>query len=241
MKLLIIVPAYNEEGNILSTLEDLKTHCPEADVVVINDCSGDGTKKLLQENGVSYLDLPVNLGIGGAVQSGYLYAAHHQYDIAAQFDGDGQHRADCIHKLIEPVLNGEADMAIGSRFMNDSDADGFKSSAARRTGIRLLSFLIRIVTGQKVMDVTSGFRAVNRELIQFYSEKYAQDYPEPEAIVMAINNGYHVQEVPVRMNERASGTSSIKAFKSVYYMIKVSMAILVAGVHSRKKRMVKHA
>ncbi len=242
MRLLIIIPAYNEEGNILSTLKDLQMNCPDADVVVINDCSRDGTKRILQEAKESYLDLYNNLGIGGAVQTGYLYAEQNQYDIAVQFDGDGQHRADCIDKLIKPILDGKADMTIGSRFMKDSDADGFKSSAARRTGIKLLSGLIHMVTGEKVMDVTSGFRAVNRNLIEFYSQKYAQDYPEPEAIVMAINNGYKVQEVPAKMNERTSGTSSIKAFSSIYYMIKVSLAILIAGAHSRRnKRKVKEA
>ncbi len=240
MKLLIIVPAYNEEGNILTTLEDLKNYCPYADLIVINDCSKDKTKKLLKDTGTSFLDLPVNLGIGGAVQAGYMYAEQNDYDIAIQFDGDGQHRADCIHKLIQPILDGKSNMTIGSRFLKDSDTDGFKSSAARRTGIKLLSFLINIVTGKKIMDVTSGFRAVDHELIHFYAETYAQDYPEPEAIVMAINNGYKIQEVPVRMNERIYGASSIRAFKSVYYMIKVSLAILIAGVHtSRNKGTVK--
>ena len=134
MKLLVIIPAYNEQGNILNTLKDLKTHCPEADPLVINDCSADDTLAILRKNGIPHLNLPVNLGIGGAVQAGYLYAKENGYDIAVQFDGDGQHRADCIRALIQPVLEGRADMAVGSRFLRDSAADSFKSSAARRTG-----------------------------------------------------------------------------------------------------------
>ena len=234
MKLLIIIPAYNEEGNILQTLQDLKQLELHHDVLVVNDCSRDNTLALLKKGKSSYADLTINLGIGGGVQTGYLYARDNDYDIAVQFDGDGQHRADCIEKLIQPLLEGKADMCVGSRFLPESDADGFQSSAARRVGIKLLSALIRVVTGKKIYDVTSGFRAVNRKLIEYYALNYAQDFPEPEAIVMAVNNGYRVTEVPVRMNERISGKSSIHAMGSVYYMIKESMAILIAGVHTRK-------
>lgn len=236
MRLLIIIPAYNEEGNILHTLGDLRKEFPQADTLVINDCSKDSTLRILKENKENYLDFPVNLGIGGAVQAGYLYAARNGYDIAVQFDGDGQHRADCLEKLIQPLLDGKADMVVGSRFLPESDQDGFQSSATRRFGIKLLSFLIKLVTGKKIYDVTSGFRAVNRDLIEFYSENYAQDFPEPEAIVMALKNGFRVAEAPVRMNERVAGTSSIRALSSVYYMIKVSLAILVAGVHMPRRK-----
>ncbi len=236
MKLLVIIPAYNERGSILSTVQDVRENCPEADCLVINDCSKDDTLKLLQEAGVPYLDLPVNLGIGGAVQSGYLYGVQHGYDIAVQFDGDGQHRAECIRSLIQPLTDDKTDMAVGSRFLDNSDRDGFKSSAIRRVGIRVLSFLILAVTGKRIKDATSGFRAVNRKLMEYYAENYAQDFPEPEAIVLALNNGYRVEEVPARMNERGSGESSIQALMTVYYMIKVSLAILVAGVHTPRKR-----
>ena len=235
MRILIIIPAYNEEGNILHTLQDLKDHYSQADTLVINDCSRDGTMRLLEQNSEEHVNLPVNLGIGGAVQTGYLYARQNGYEIAVQFDGDGQHRADCLQGLVQPLLDGEADMVVGSRFLPESDQKGFQSSAARRFGIRLLSFLIRVVTGKRIYDVTSGFRAVNRELIEYYAENYAQDYPEPEAIVMALNNGFRVREVPVRMNERAEGKSSIRAFSSLYYMIKVSMAIVMTGIHARGK------
>lgn len=236
MKVLIVIPAYNEEGNILSVLDDLKEKFPQADTLVVNDCSQDRTLQILRENDADYLDLPVNLGIGGAVQAGYLYAKENGYDVAIQFDGDGQHRADCLSGLVAPLLEDKADMVIGSRFLPESDSEGFQSSAVRRFGIRRLSFLIRLVTGKRIYDVTSGFRAVNRKLIEFYAENYAQDFPEPEAIVMALNNGFRVAEVPARMNERVAGKSSIHSLLSVYYMIKVSLAILVAGVHTRRKK-----
>lgn len=235
MKKLIIIPAYNEEGNIHRTLEDLNTEYPQADVLVINDCSGDRTLQILKNDESKYIDLPVNLGIGGAVQAGYLYARQNDYDIAVQLDGDGQHRADCLQALIQPLLEEKADMVIGSRFLPGNDQDGFQSTAARRSGIRLLSFLIKVVTGKRIYDVTSGFRAVNRELLDYYADHYAQDYPEPEAIVMAVHNGFRVTEVPVIMNERAEGKSSIRALSSLYYMVKVSLAILVTGIHMRRR------
>ena len=236
MRLLVIIPAYNERGSILKTVQDVRRNCPEADCLVINDCSKDDTLKLLQASEIPYLDLPVNLGIGGAVQSGYLYGVQHGYDIAVQFDGDGQHCAECIRGLIQPLTDDETDMTVGSRFLDNSDRDGFKSSAIRRVGIRVLSYLILAVTGKRIKDATSGFRAVNRKLMEYYADNYAQDFPEPEAIVLALNNGYRVEEVPARMNERGSGESSIQALMTVYYMIKVSLAILVAGVHTPRKR-----
>lgn len=229
MKLLVIIPAYNEEDAILGTVRSLKKHCPEADCIVINDCSRDGTRRVLRENGVPYLDLPLNLGIGGGVQTGYKYAVEHGYDVTVQFDGDGQHNAEYIGALVKPILEGKADMTVGSRFVAQ-DGQGFQSSAMRRLGINFLSGLIRLCTGQRVMDATSGFRACGQRLTALFSESYAQDYPEPEAIVTALVSGYRVAEIPVQMNERQGGVSSINAVKSVYYMIKVSLAVLLAGM-----------
>ena len=242
-KVLVIIPAYNEEEAILSTVADLRTHSPEVDCIVVNDCSRDRTRALLQEHGIPYLDLPLNLGIGGGVQTGYRYALAHDYDIAVQFDGDGQHQAAYLRPLIQPILDGEADMTIGSRFMHRSGGDkGFQSSVLRRAGINLLSVLIRLVTRQALQDVTSGFRACGRELIALFAENYAQDYPEPEAIVTATVYGYRVREVPVVMNERQGGVSSIRALKSVFYMVKVSLAILLAGLRlSSRKELKRHA
>ena len=228
MRVLVIIPAYNEEAAILRTLQDLRTHAPEADPLVINDCSADRTRELLIENGIPHIDLPLNLGIGGGVQTGYRYALAHGYDAAVQFDGDGQHCAEDMGALLQPLADGEADMVIGSRFAGQSE--GFRSTAMRRAGIRLLSALIRLCTGKTIHDVTSGYRAVNRKLIQLFAEDYAEDYPEPEAIVTALIRGYRVAEVPAQMRERQGGESSIRKGRSLYYMIKVSLAILIRGV-----------
>ncbi|MBQ6148758.1 MAG: glycosyltransferase family 2 protein [Oscillospiraceae bacterium] len=233
MKVLVIIPAYNEEENIKGLIAELKSHYPDYDYVVINDCSKDHTKDILRENGFNYVDLPVNLGIGGGVQTGYLYAVQNDYDIAVQMDGDGQHDPAYLGDLVEKVASGETDMCIGSRFIAN---EGFQSSALRRFGIRFLKVLIRICCGVTVHDNTSGFRATNKELNQFYSQNYAQDYPEPEAIIAAVNNGFRVMEVPVQMRERKGGVSSINPIKSVYYMIKVSLAIIIHGIFKGKER-----
>ncbi len=227
MRVLVLIPAYNEQGNILNTLADLQTHCPEMDVLVINDCSRDKTQEILAENGVNHLNLTTNLGIGGAVQAGYQYARARGYDIAVQFDGDGQHEAAYLAELIRSIEEGEADIAIGSRFI---EKEGFQSSRARRLGINMLSGLIRALSGVAVADVTSGMRAVNRRFIEAYAENYAQDYPEPEAILYAGLCGAKIREVAVQMRERESGTSSISAFKSTYYMIKVSLALILGRI-----------
>ena len=233
MKAIVIVPAYNEEDNIRNTLRDLEENGAGTDILVMNDCSTDGTEAILQETGVNHLSFPVNLGIGGGVQAGYQYARENGYDIAVQFDGDGQHDAGSIPKLAEVLEKGEADIAIGSRFI---DREGFQSSGARRAGIGMLSKLIRMLCGVKVLDVTSGMRAVNRRFIEEYAEHYAQDYPEPEAILYAGLRGAVIREVPVRMKERQGGQSSISPMKSVYYMIKVSLALLMGKLKARKDR-----
>ena len=232
MKILVIIPAYNEEGNILHTLENLHAYAADMDVLVVNDCSTDGTRKLLEENGVNHLNLPVNLGIGGGVQAGYRYAKKYGYDIAVQFDGDGQHDARYLHDLIAPLEKGEADITIGSRFLRH---EGFQSSGMRRAGIRILHRLILLLCGKNVMDVTSGMRAVNRRFICAYAAHYAQDYPEPEAIMYAGIRGAEIREVPVVMKERESGKSSIGAMRSAYYMIKVSLALVVGRLSLEKK------
>lgn len=231
-KILIIIPAYNEEKNIVRTVQDIERNVPDADYIVINDCSVDSTKEILCSNDAYYLDLPVNLGIGGGVQTGYRYALEYGYDIAIQFDGDGQHDARYIQKLIEPILNSQADMVIGSRFIEN---EGFQSSALRRLGINFLSTLIWILCGIRIRDVTSGMRAVNQKMISEFAQNYAQDYPEPEAILAAGLLGAKIVEVPVRMHERQGGTSSINALRSVYYMIKVSISLILTRITTRKR------
>lgn len=231
MKILVIIPAYNEQDNILNTIADIKSNEKKIDYAVINDCSTDSTKEILKSSGANFIDLPVNLGIGGGVQTGYLYALEHGYDIAIQFDGDGQHDAAYIKELISPIENGQADVVIGSRFI---EKEGFQSSFMRRMGIKFLSQLIYILCGVRVYDVTSGMRAVNKKMIREFAHNYAQDYPEPEAIIAAGLMKARIVEVPVRMHERKNGVSSINALKSVYYMIKVSMALIIERLTARK-------
>ena len=233
MKILIIIPAYNEEKNIVNVIEDIKNNCPEADYVIINDCSKDNTIQVIKENNLNYVSLPVNMGIGGGVQTGYKYAVENDYDIAIQFDGDGQHDARYISNLIEPILHNKADMVIGSRFIEN---EGFQTSFMRRFGIKVLKVLLKVCCNIKITDATSGFRATSKELTKRFSKVYAEDYPEPEAIIDSVLNGYRVCEVPVIMHERKEGESSINAVKSVYYMIKVSLAIILCRISTKRKR-----
>lgn len=227
MKILIIIPAYNEEKNIINVVNNIKKYCPNVDYIIINDCSKDKTKAVIEENGFNYISLPVNMGIGGGVQTGYKYAVENDYDIVIQIDGDGQHDPKYINKLIQPIIDGEANMTIGSRFI---EKEGFQTSFMRRVGINFLKVLIRVCCGVTITDATSGFRASDKELTKRFSEVYAQDYPEPEAIIDSVVNGFKIKEVPVIMHERQEGQSSINAVKSVYYMIKVSLAIILSRV-----------
>lgn len=227
VKVLVIIPAFNESENIEKVIQSLRQKVPEVDYLVINDCSRDNTLEILEGMHANYIDLPVNLGIGGAVQTGYIYALEKGYDIAIQMDGDGQHNPEYIPKLIEPLVKDECDTVIGSRFI---EKEGFQSSLLRRMGINFLSTMVKLVSGVRVFDVTSGFRAVNRKGIELFAREYAQDYPEPEAIVRSSLRGIRIKEVPVVMSERMGGTSSINGMKSLYYMIKVSIAILTARV-----------
>ncbi|MBQ8267418.1 MAG: glycosyltransferase family 2 protein [Clostridia bacterium] len=224
MKVLIIIPAYNESENIERVVKNIQNNCPEYDYLIINDCSTDNTAQICKENGFNYIDLCCNLGIGGGVQSGYIYAHRNGYDYAVQIDGDGQHDPQYISQMIETLEKEKADMVVGSRFITK---EGFQSSGMRRFGINFLSALIRLVCGAQVKDVTSGFRVVNRDYIEFFSKEYADDYPEPEAIVAVTLSGGKVVEAPVVMYEREGGVPSISPFKSIYYMIKVSLAILL--------------
>lgn len=233
MKVLIIIPAYNESKNIEKVIMNLKARVPQMDYLIINDCSKDNTVEICKKNNYNFVSLPINLGIGGGVQTGYRYALEHGYDIAVQHDGDGQHDPAYIEYVIQPLITERADIVIGSRFL---EKEGFQSSAARRTGIQFLSRLIQLCCGGiKIKDVTSGFRAVNKKYIKFYAEDYPSDYPEPEAIASASLNGARIQEVPVVMKERMSGVSSINLKKSIYYMMKVSIAIVICRLMNRRR------
>lgn len=227
MKKLVIIPAYNEQGGIEKTVRDVQKYAPDFDYVVINDCSTDHTLEVCRKNGFHVINLPVNLGIGGGVQTGYVYAWRNGYDIAVQFDGDGQHNAKFLNDMADKLAKEHLDMVIGSRYIKK---EGFQSSGLRRLGIRYFTALIKIVTGKKITDPTSGMRMAGRDVIEIYAKNYPKDYPEPESVVTILKENKKVEEVPVQMNARTQGVSSISPRKSVYYMIKVSLAILLAAV-----------
>jgi glycosyltransferase involved in cell wall biosynthesis len=220
-----IIPAYNEAENIGRVIREIKEHQPAIKIVVINDASTDSTEAIVRDSEETVLTLPHNLGIGGAVQTGLQYANDKGYDIAIQVDGDGQHIPAEIGKLIDSLVADKADVVIGSRFLGVGE---FKSSLSRRLGIRVIAFVNSLLTGARTTDNTSGFRAYNRRAIAFLSEHYPQDYPEPVAVVELFRNRLRVVEVPARMRERERGTSSIGTLNSVYYMIKVILASLIA-------------
>lgn len=227
MKKLVIIPAYNEAGNIIKTVNDIKENAPDFDYVIINDCSTDATLEICRQQGFHVIDLPVNMGIGGGVQTGYLYAWRNGYDIAVQFDGDGQHNAKYLDEMAETLEKEELDMVIGSRYIQKK---GFQSTGIRRLGIRYFTVLIKIITGKRITDPTSGMRMVNRKVLELFSRQYPKDYPEPESVVTLLKKKKKVKEIPVEMNAREEGISSISPVNAVYYMIKVSMAILFAAV-----------
>lgn len=229
MRVLIIIPAYNEADNLVTLLDRLKETCPGYDAVVINDNSADNTLAICREHGADVIDLPANLGIGGAVQAGYRYARYMDYDAAVQLDGDGQHNPEYIDKLLSVLKNG-SNLCIGSRFLSNA---GYKSTMLRRFAIRYFSALIYFFTGCSVTDPTSGFRACDRTAIGLFAADYPVDYPEPESIVNAARKKLKITETPVVMNERKEGKSSITGMKSLYYMVKVSVAIIIASFYGR--------
>ena len=224
MKSLVIIPAYNEEKSIVKTVQDIEKNAPDFDYVIINDCSKDNTFRVCREHGYPVLDLPLNLGIGGAVQTGYLYAQRGGYEIAVQFDGDGQHEAAYLEAMREKLLTEQLDMVVGSRFIQK---EGFQSSGIRRMGIRYFTGLIHLLTGSRITDPTSGMRMGNKRVIDTFAESYPKDYPEPESVVMLLRKKDRVAEYPVKMREREEGVSSISPKKSIYYMLKVTAAILM--------------
>ena len=236
MKKLIIIPAYNEEKSILKVCQGIwdynKKNKDNYDIIVINDGSKDNTEEILTKNNIPHIKLIRNLGIGGAVQTGYKYAKENAYDIAIQYDGDGQHDVSYVKNIIQPIIEEKADMVIGSRFIEDIDT--FKSSKARRFGIRIVSAFMKFATHKKIYDTTSGFRAVNKELIYDFNLSYPNEYPEPITTAEVLKKKYEVAEVPVEMNEREAGESSIKKWKSAYYMLNVCLALLAVKIRRYK-------
>lgn len=231
MKKLVIIPAYNEAQSIVSTVQDIEKNAPDFDYIIINDRSTDNTYNICKMNHFNVVDLPLNLGIGGAVQTGYLYAYDNGYDIAVQFDGDGQHDAKYLNEMEKYLTQNQCNMVIGSRFI---EKEGFQSSSARRIGIKYFSFLIKILTGKSITDPTSGFRMCDNTVIKLFAENYPKDYPEPETTVRVLSNKFKVEEIPVIMRARQEGVSSISPKKSLYYMVKVTLAIIIERIRRHK-------
>ncbi|MEA4900286.1 glycosyltransferase family 2 protein [Desulfitobacterium sp.] len=224
MKTLVVIPAYNEQSTISGVIESIKHYQPGVDIVVINDGSIDNTSFAAKGAGALVIDLPQNLGIGGAVQTGYMYAKRHNYDIVIQIDGDGQHNPRDIPKLIKAIEMDEADLVIGSRFVKETD---YPSSPMRQIGIAFFSKLVSFLCKKHYFDTTSGYRAINKKGIELFSQYYPKDYPEVETIVYASNRGMRIKEISVKMNKRQGGRSSITPQKSIYYMLKVTCVLLL--------------
>lgn len=224
-RILIILPAYNEAPNIQRVIRNIRACLPMVDVLVINDGSRDATGHLAAEAGALVLNMPYNVGIGAAVQTGFQFAARYGYDIVIRNDGDGQHAPQDIPKVLDALHNGVADVVVGSRWMGDSRDYG--TPLSRRLGIALLSRLLTLICRQPITDPTSGFSGYNQRAIRLFAANYPHDYPEPEAIVILRRAGLRLQEIPVTMHARQYGESSITPIRSVYYMIKVTLAILI--------------
>jgi len=233
-RILVVVPCYNEEAAIASVVAEINRIKPSLDwpldVLVVNDCSSDNSLDVIRQLDCQYLNLPVNLGIGGAMHAGYKYAFQNSYTISVQMDGDGQHPAEELRKILDPIVSGQADVVIGSRFLGN---DGFRSTALRRTGIHYFRWLNRFLIGKTIYDSTSGFRAFNRKTLQIVNDYYPDEYPEPESIVQFGLHKLRIQEVPVTMRERQGGVSSITMTKAVYYMLKVTLGTLFVYVRLR--------
>ncbi|BCJ86414.1 glycosyltransferase family 2 protein [Effusibacillus dendaii] len=230
---LIIIPAYNEEKSIAQVIRSILRYTPDADIVVVNDGSTDNTAQVAGQAGAIVLNLPFNVGIGGGMQTGYLYAHEKGYRYAVQIDADGQHDPADLPRLLQHAKNGEADMILGSRYIAKTS---YKSSAMRRVGMIFFSKLVFLLTGQEVKDTTSGYRVVNKNLIDLFSRSYPTDYPEVEVIVFLKRHGYSLLEVPTEMHQRQAGVSSITPFKSVYYIVKVALALIMNVLRHRKAR-----
>lgn len=228
----MIVPAYNEARSLPALLPAIREALPGVDVCVVDDGSSDGSAAVASGLGAIVLRHAVNLGIGGAVQAGYLWARDHGYDAAVQIDGDGQHDPRFVQPLLDALADGRADLAIGSRFLGSG---GFKSTAVRRAGIRYLSWFIAVRCGARVSDPTSGLRAAGRRGIELFASSYPSDYPEPESIPTAVRAGLRVIEVPVEMAPRRHGRSSINAWRTLYYLLKVSLALIVLPRRPRRE------
>jgi glycosyltransferase involved in cell wall biosynthesis len=227
-RLVAVVPAWNEEGAIGRVVDEIRAFDPAAAIVVVDDASSDETAVVAEAHGATVLRLPFNVGIGGAVQTGFRYARDEGYDVAVRLDGDGQHDASELGKLLAPVHAGTADLVIGSRFVDPGGT--YRPPFARRIGIRVFARLVSLLGGQRVTDTTSGFVALNRSGIELFAVQYPHDYPEVESTLVAVRSGLRLAQVQVDMRERQAGTSSITFVRSLYYIVKVMLALLIASL-----------
>lgn len=223
-KVLVIIPAYNEEKSVAQVIRKIHNSVPEADILVVNDGSTDATSQVARQAGAQVVDLPFNLGIGGGMQTGYLYAYRKGYHVAVQIDADGQHNPADLPKLLEQLEKGEADLILGSRYVEKTQ---YRSTWTRRLGMIILSGMVSLIIGKPVHDTTSGYRVVNRDVMRLFAYNYPIDYPEVEALVLVHQHGFRIREIPVEMRERQAGRSSITPLKSAYYMIKVGLALFM--------------
>ena len=221
-----IVPALNEEESIACVIEEIRTYDPDLEIVVVDDGSFDRTSQVARAAGARVLRLPFNLGIGGALQTGFRYAFENGFELAVRVDGDGQHDPSQLGAVVEPVRGGEVDIAVGSRYLSPT-GDGYRSTAPRRMGIRVLAWAVSLLTKQRITDPTSGFQALNRKAIMLFAADYPHEYPEVEALVLLIRHRLVMREVPIEMRPRATGQSSIRTLSSIYYMVKVLLALFV--------------
>jgi len=222
-KVLVVIPAYNEQENLARTVNEVKSKAPFADVLVVNDGSRDETTSVAGKIGVDVVNLPFNLGIGGAVQTGFKYALHNDYDVVVQVDADGQHDASYLPKLVDCLLAGKADIVIGSRYL---DGEPLEMPLLRDMGIRYFSWLTSKIVGQRITDCSSGFRALNKEAVRFFSENYPVDFPDAEALILAHRAGLKISELPVRFRNRSKGKSSLHFLRLLYYPVKETLSIM---------------
>jgi glycosyltransferase involved in cell wall biosynthesis len=228
MRRIAIVPALNEEAAIARVIDEIRAYDPQLEIVVVDDGSPDRTAQAARAAGAHVLRLPFNLGIGGAVQTGFRYAYENGFELAVRVDGDGQHDPAQLSAVVEPVLRGDADIVVGSRYLGPG-GDGYRSTTPRRIGIRILARVVSLLTGQRITDPTSGFQALNRKAITLFALDYPHDYPEVEALVLLLRHRLRLREVPIAMRPRAGGRSSIRALSSAYYMVKVLLALFVGA------------
>lgn len=234
-RILIVIPAHNEGGRIAAVIAEIREQAPRVDLVVVDDASADLTGEEAEAVGCRVVRLPTNLGIGGAVQAGFKYAEQHGYDIAVQIDGDGQHDPGFLGDLLDPILRDEADVVIGSRYIPGAEDRDYKTPFARKVGITLFSWLTTAIIGQRITDVTSGFRAINRRILGFYARDYPADFPDSEAIILVHYIGGRIKEIPVKMRSRQGGRSSTTPLKSLYYPFKVVIAILATLLRQKPR------